>query len=143
MLSQPGAHIDDTRSKYACICLLVVMQVRVPRKFSIRMAKPVGKADAFCNDAYASELWTDGGIRDHDLVLYVTANQTKDCREAALAYTLPCLTDMVTGRPIAAGMNVCPLSLRSSPRKLLNTLVHECVHALVRDSLCPCDTPHG
>ncbi|KAF6258812.1 hypothetical protein COO60DRAFT_1516905 [Scenedesmus sp. NREL 46B-D3] len=64
------------------------------------------------------------------LVLYVTANNTKECKAGALAYTLPCATDMVTGRPTAAAMNVCPLSQRSSPRRLLNTLVHEAVHGL-------------
>lgn len=84
-----------------------------------------------CNDAYAAQLWEDGGIKGYDLVLFLTANATKDCKEGALAYTLPCLTDMVTGRPTAAGMNICPLSQRSSPHRLLNTLVHELVHALV------------
>jgi hypothetical protein len=39
---------------------------------------------------------------------------------------------MVTGRPTAAGMNICPLSLKSSPARFLNTIVHELVHALVR-----------
>lgn len=115
----------------------MALQVRVPRRYSIRLPKPVTKDDEFCNDAYASQLWTRSGIQNHDLVLYVTANHTKDCRDGALAYTLPCMTDMVTGRPVAAGMNVCPLSLRSSPRRLLNTLVHECVHALVSTSACP------
>jgi hypothetical protein len=91
-----------------------------------------GSDEGFCNDAYAAPLWQDGGVRGHDLVLFLTANQTKDCKQGALAYTLPCLTDMVTGRPTAAGMNVCPLSQRSSANRLLNTLVHEMVHALVR-----------
>lgn len=103
----------------------------MPRKYSIRLFKPKRKDDSFCNDAYASELWTNGGVQDADLVLYVTANATKACHKGALAYTLPCLTDLVTGRPIAAGMNICPLSQKSSPRRLLNTIVHETVHALV------------
>lgn len=106
-------------------------QVRVPRKYAIRMPKPVTDADYFCNDAYASDLWSNGGVQGYDMVLYVTANQTKDCRAGALAYTLPCITDMVTGRPIASAMNICPLSQKSSPRRLLNTLVHETVHGLV------------
>lgn len=106
------------------------VQVRVPRKYAIRMPKPVTDADYFCNDAYASDLWSNGGVQGYDMVLYVTANQTKDCRAGALAYTLPCITDMVTGRPIAAAMNICPLSQKSSPRRLLNTLVHETVHGL-------------
>ncbi|KAF8061962.1 leishmanolysin-like peptidase [Scenedesmus sp. PABB004] len=107
------------------------VQVRVPRRFAIRMPRPpAGSPDAFCNDAYAAALWEGGGVRGADMVLFVTANQTKDCKAGALAYTLPCMTDMVTGRPIAAGMNICPLSQRSSPRRLLNTIVHESVHAL-------------
>lgn len=96
------------------------------------MPKPLTTADAFCNDAYASELWERGGVQGYDMVLFVTANKTRDCKAGALAYTLPCMTDLVTGRPIAAGMNICPLSERSAPRRLLNTLVHEVVHALVR-----------
>jgi len=111
----------------------VSCQVLVPRKYAIRMPKPDSEEDSFCNDAWASALWEKGGIKGYDLVMYVTANQTKDCRQGALAYTLPCMTDMMTGRPIAAGMNICPLSRRSSPRRLLNTLVHEMVHALVSE----------
>lgn len=95
------------------------------------MSRPVDPKEGMCNDAYAAQLWEDGGIKGYDLVLFLTANATKDCKEGALAYTLPCLTDMVTGRPTAAGMNICPLSQRSSPHRLLNTLVHELVHALV------------
>lgn len=95
------------------------------------MPKPMSKEDQFCNDAYASDLWEGVGVKGYDAVLYVTANHTKDCRAGALAYTLPCMTDMVTGRPIAAGTNICPLSQKNSPRRLLNTLVHEAVHALV------------
>eukprot|EP00775_Hariotina_reticulata_P005454 gene5454-5688_t len=106
------------------------IEVLVPRKYAIRMPKPDAEADSYCNDAWASALWEKGGVKGYDLVMYITANQTKDCRQGALAYTLPCMTDMVTGRPIAAGMNICPLSRRSSPRRLLNTLVHEMVHAL-------------
>lgn len=103
----------------------------MPRKYSIRMPKPESEDEMYCNDAYAKVLWDKGGIKGYDLVLFLTANRTKDCRAGALAYTLPCLTDLVTGRPIAAGINVCPLSSRSAPRRLLNTLVHEMVHALV------------
>jgi hypothetical protein len=105
--------------------------VRLPRKYAIRMPRPASAKEGLCNDAYAAPLWEDGGVRGYDLVLFLTANQTKDCKQGALAYTVPCLTDAVTGRPTAAGMNVCPLSLRSSPLMLLNTLVHETVHALV------------
>jgi hypothetical protein len=105
--------------------------VRLPRKYAIRISKPSTPQGALCNDAYASALWEDGGVKGYDMVLFVTANATKDCKQGALAYTLPCLTDMVTGRPTAAGMNICPLSVRSSPHMLLNTLVHETVHALV------------
>jgi hypothetical protein len=115
----------------------VYCQVRLPRKYAIRMPKPSSDKEGFCNDAYASALWEDGGVRGYDLVLFVTANHTKDCKQGALAYTLPCLTDMVTGRPTAAGMNICPLSQRSSPHRLLNTLVHELVHALVSEQQGP------
>jgi hypothetical protein len=98
------------------------------------MPRPANASrDGLCNDAYAAVLWEDGGVKGHDLVLFLTANSTKDCKQGALAYTLPCLTDMVTGRPLAAGMNVCPLSQRSAPHRLLHTLVHEMVHALVSE----------
>lgn len=108
----------------------------MPRKYAIRMPRPGNDPkEGLCNDAYASALWEDGGVKGYDMVLFVTANATKDCKQGALAYTLPCLTDMVTGRPTAAGMNICPLSLRSSPQRLLNTLVHETVHALVSVAL--------
>lgn len=107
-------------------------QVRLPRKYTIRMPRPEKDSkEGYCNDAYAAPLWEDGGVRGYDMVLFLTANHTKDCKQGALAYTLPCLTDMVTGRPTAAGMNVCPLSQRSSASRLLNTLVHEMVHGLV------------
>lgn len=107
------------------------VQVRLPRRYAIRQPRPADPArDGFCNDAWAGVLWENGGVRDADLVLFLTANKTKDCKAGALAYTLPCLTDMLTGRPVAAGMNICPLSQKSSPKRLLNTIVHEMVHAL-------------
>lgn len=139
-----GSYLDEAAKKRlaeqlapgAVNIITKYVQVRLPRKYSIRMPKPSpGSKEGMCNDAYAAPLWEDGGIRGHDLVLFVTANATKDCKQGALAYTLPCLTDMVTGRPTAAGLNICPLSQRSSPPRLLNTLVHELVHALVSTRL--------
>lgn len=126
-------HLNHTNSKAAHhVWVCAHLQVRLPRKYAIRLPKPgADSKEGFCNDAYASILWENGGVKGYDLVMFVTANQTRDCKQGALAYTLPCLTDMVTGRPTAAGMNVCPLSQRSSPHRLLNTLVHEMVHALV------------
>lgn len=120
-----------------CHHLCMLLQVLMPRKYAIRMPRPEGDSkEGLCNDAYAAPLWEKGGVRNYDLVLFLTANATKDCKAGALAYTLPCLTDMVTGRPTAAGMNICPLSLKSPPSRLLNTLVHELVHALVSTVRC-------
>jgi len=124
--------MNHTNRKLPTMCVHAHLQVRLPRKYAIRLPKPgADSKEGLCNDAYASILWENGGVKGYDLVMFVTANSTKDCKQGALAYTLPCLTDMVTGRPTAAGMNVCPLSQRSSPHRLLNTLVHEMVHGLV------------
>lgn len=134
-----GSYLDEAAKKRlaeqlapgAVNIIQKYVQVRLPRKYAIRLPKPgADSKEGLCNDAYASILWENGGVKGYDLVMFVTANSTKDCKQGALAYTLPCLTDMVTGRPTAAGMNVCPLSQRSSPHRLLNTLVHEMVHGL-------------
>lgn len=135
------ARVRDQLAPGAVKIIEKFVQVRMPRKYAIRMPNPgpgagaasavaAGDDEGFCNEAWAQELWDNGGVQGADLVLYLTANNTKDCRAGALAYTLPCMTDLVTGRPIAAGINICPLSQRSSPRRLLNTLVHEMVHSL-------------
>jgi hypothetical protein len=87
-----------------------------------------------------------GGCREYaggegeptDYYLYITAVQDEHCRSGAVAWGLPCLYDQDTNRPVLGSANMCPYALQeggASPGRdqSVAVLVHELMHALVRD----------
>nr|CDJ95402.1 Peptidase M8 domain containing protein [Haemonchus contortus] len=74
-----------------------------------------------------------GWLVDTDFVLFVSF--IRDCRNTQLAYAAHCMSDIVTNRPAAGFMNICPeVFLRTKANKLerwKSIIKHELIHALV------------
>ena len=75
------------------------------------------------------------GVRDHDLLLYVTAEQSA-CPESQgslqiVAFALDCQTESIQDRPVAGVVNFCPEGVQNINTDLAFALTkHEILHAL-------------
>uniref|UniRef100_A0A7I5EDF5 Leishmanolysin-like peptidase n=1 Tax=Haemonchus contortus TaxID=6289 RepID=A0A7I5EDF5_HAECO len=74
-----------------------------------------------------------GWLNDTDFVLFVSL--IRNCRNTQLAYAAHCMSDIVTNRPTAGFMNICPeIFLKTKANKLerwKSFIKHELIHALV------------
>ncbi|XP_038046399.1 leishmanolysin-like peptidase [Patiria miniata] len=77
---------------------------------------------------------TGPGVADTDFILYVTAENTSDCRIAdTTAHASFCQLEASQDRPIAGYINLCPQALTSDPVQhtmQLTTVQHEIIHSL-------------
>ncbi|XP_077305874.1 leishmanolysin-like peptidase [Lithobates pipiens] len=76
----------------------------------------------------------NGGIRNTDFVLYVSAIITERCsQENIVAYAAYCQLEAEMDRPIAGYANLCPNMISTQPQEfagMLSTVKHEIIHAL-------------
>ena len=72
------------------------------------------------------------GIKDTDLMLYVTALSTSSCSGSVLAHAGPCAYDQY-GRPMAGGINVCEYFFSGDFewKKDVQTMLHEMTHITI------------
>lgn len=76
----------------------------------------------------------NGGIRDTDFILYVSAITTERCsQENIVAYAAYCQLEAEMDRPIAGYANLCPNMISTQPQEfagMFSTVKHEIIHAL-------------
>lgn len=71
------------------------------------------------------------GYTDTDFVLYVTTSMNKCDQPKTVAYASACQQEMLSDRPVAGFINVCPNKISNRDTKeLLSTIKHEIYHAL-------------
>lgn len=70
------------------------------------------------------------GVNDTDIVMAVATSP--NCTQKMFAFSASCDWDLVTSRPTAGIMIICPGFFNQTEGEQLATMVHEAIHALVR-----------
>jgi hypothetical protein len=134
------AQIESDTMPTAVRVLRKLFQVRRPTPGNLLL--PSGWASKTCLDAAVDPEFVSGSGqgRPVDFVLYVTS---APCAAGTVAYAGACAVGGEDSRPVMGSINLCPGAYDVlTPRRQMEVIVHELLHALVSAPAAPAPAPH-